>query len=546
MFNFFHNLSIRWKFQIIFFAVTMITTLYNRWLASNALENSVAIAKQGNAPVSVIESLESAHEAFIFHAVWESGIEFVIQFVLIFFVASFFVRPIRELINAFYEVESGNLLKRVDVAHKDEIGELGDHFNSMTENLRSILNKVDKSARSMGQSAFQITAVSREITDIGKREQQGSDDVRRVTDRLVSVSKAVQSQAESTSEEAHKMSEKAIEGVVMVEDNLSVMNEVISGVRVATDEVQDLSQTATKISSISSTITQIAEQTNLLALNAAIEAARAGEHGRGFAVVADEVRLLASNTAKSSCEIADIIGSLQDGVSNAIGAMENVAKQVEISGASAKKTSTMIEKMGKDVSNVVADGEVIVNQSAEQIDSLSDLQQTLARLFEALSTNASKTEVTSEIGAGLHEVTGELEEVIASFHFKEVTTFKKEANELRGHPRINCKQMVQVKQSDQFWEGLTLDISLSGVKIQLSSPLAESTGPVDFTMYMPVEDQTNFEYQEQLHLNTMIQWHREETGKYLYGLEFIDASDEDKERISNIFTYFHSKATYNE
>lgn len=544
MFNIFHNLSIRWKFQIVFFAVTMVTTLYNRWLASNALEDSVNIAKNGNAPATVIESLEKAHEAFIFHAIWESSIEFIIQFVVIFFVASFFVRPIRNLIQAFHEVESGNLLKKVDVAYKDEIGELGNHFNAMTGNLRSILNKVDKSARSMGQSAFQIATMSREITEIGRKEQEGSDDVRRVTEQLADVSKTVQSQAESTSEQAHTMSQKAKQGVALVEENLSVMNAAINGVRVATDEVEDLSQTASQISSISSTITQIAEQTNLLALNAAIEAARAGEHGRGFAVVADEVRLLASNTAKSSSEIADIISSLQEGVSNAIGAMDNVATHVEKSGASVKETSAMIEKMGKEVSNVVADGEIIVSKSSEQIGSLSNLQQTLAHLFDALSTNASKTEVTSEIGAGLHEVTGELEEIIASFNFKEITTFEKDVNELRAHPRINCKQIVQVCQSGQEWEGLSLDISLTGAKIQLSSALINDNGEVDISMIMPSENQDSFEQLTLLNLVAKIHWHIDKGDKHQYGLEFINPTSEDKELISEIFSYFHSESTY--
>lgn len=544
MMKIFHNLSIRWKFQFVFFAVTMVTTLYNRWLASNALEDSVKIARQGNAPASVVELLEAAHEEFIFHAIWESGIEFIIQFIVIFFVASLFVKPIRELISAFIEVESGNLHKRIDVTNKDELGELGRHFNSMTENLCSLLNKVDKSARSMGQSAYQITTVSREITDIGKREQKGSDDVRRVTEQLVDISKTVQAQADSASKEAHVMSQKAKQGVEMVDQNLSVMNEVIKGVRIATEEVQDLSQTATQISSISSTITQIAEQTNLLALNAAIEAARAGEHGRGFAVVADEVRLLASNTAKSSCEIADIIGSLQGGVSNAIGAMESVTVQVEKSGVSAKQTSTMIEKMGKDVSNVVADGEIIVSKSSEQIASLSDLQLTLTRLFEALSINSNKTEVTSEIGSGLYELTSELESEIASFNFKEVTTFEKDEDELRTHPRINCKQIVEVSQSGWMWEGLTLDISLSGVKIQLSSPLADNTGQVELSMRMPTEGLDRLESQDKLNIVAVIHWHREDAGKHQYGLEFVDVTIEEKDRLSEIFSYFHSESTY--
>lgn len=544
MLNLFHNLSIRWKLQFGFFAVTMVTTLYNRWLASSALQESVNIARQGNAPTSVVESLEAARESFIFHAIWESGIEFIIQFIVIFFVASFFVRAIRDLINALQEVESGNLLKKVDVVYKDEIGELGDHFNSMTDNLRSILCKVNKGARSMGQSAFQIATMSREITDIGKREQQGSDEVQRVTEQLVDASKTVQSHAESASEQAQAMSQKAEQGVVIVEENLSIMNQAIAGVRIAMDEVQELSQTASQISSISSAITQIAEQTNLLALNAAIEAARAGEHGRGFAVVADEVRLLASNTAQSSSEIANIICSLQKGVSNAIVAMENVATQVEKSGSSARETSKMIQGMGNEVSNVVAGGETIVKHSTEQIEALSALQQTLLGLFETLRSNASKTEVTADIGEGLHELTGELESIIAGFNFEDISTFDKAESEKRSYPRLNSKQIILVTQDGQQWEGLTLDISLSGSKLQLSSPLADDNASIGMSMYLPTDDGDIFEKQSLLDLEALIQWQKQEGDKYQYGVKFINTTAADKKRLSEIFSYYRSESTY--
>ena len=214
MLNLIRNLSIRWKFQLGFFAVTMVTTLYNRWLASNALEESVDIARQGGASDAVVQSLETARESFIVHAIWESGIEFVIQFVVIFFVASIFVRPIKNLIDALHEVGKGNLQKKVEVVSRDEIGELGKHFNLMTENLRSILNRVDIGTRAMSQSAFQIAAMSRDITRNGAQEQRNSNDVKKMTDQLADVSRTVQDQAQSAAQQAQSMSQNAREGVV--------------------------------------------------------------------------------------------------------------------------------------------------------------------------------------------------------------------------------------------------------------------------------------------------------------------------------------------
>lgn len=168
----FHNLSIRWKFQIGFFAVTMVTTLYNRWLAAHALAGSIDIATQGGAPAAVVTELVNARDAFIFHAVWESGIEFVIQFVVIGIVASLFVRPIKALIEGLKEVESGNLTRSVKVINQDELGKLAQHFNASTERLRAILNQVDIGSRSMGQSAFQIATISHEISNIEKNRAE--------------------------------------------------------------------------------------------------------------------------------------------------------------------------------------------------------------------------------------------------------------------------------------------------------------------------------------------------------------------------------------
>lgn len=545
MTNWFLGLGIRWKFQIGFFTVTMVTTLYNRWLAVGALDESVQIAIAGKAPSSVVESLEAAREAFILHAIWESGIEFTIQFIVIAFVASLFVRPIRDLIEALQEVETGNLLQQVDVVSQDEIGELQQHFNAMTENLCAILNQVDNGARSMGQSAFQIATISHEISDIGKSEQHNSDEVQRVTDKLVNVSQAVQSQAETASHRAQLMAQQANEGVKTVDENLAIMNETIAEVRIVANEVQELSNTATQINTISSTITAIAAKTNLLALNAAIEAARAGESGRGFAVVADEVRLLASNTTTSSNEIADIIEALQEGVEKAANAMERVASRVEKSGESARGTATVIEAMGQEISTVVDGNEVIVTQSREQIEALSTLQLTLTRLFETLHNNATKTQVTADIGDSLYGLTGEMNEIISNFNFREVNAFTKKEGEQRSAPRLESNLIISIEQSGQQWEGLTEDISLEGARIQLSTPLLQNSGDINISIRLPADNRETFEERPPLSLTAKIRWHKIEGEKHFYGIRFEPVTPRDKEQLTEIFAFYHSETDFN-
>jgi len=544
MLEFFQNLSIRWKFQFLFFAVTMITTLYNRWIATNTLDQFIEIASNGGASDNVIKSLETARESFIVHGIWESGIELVIQFTIIAIVISFFVRPIRELIEALQEVESGNLMQEVNVINKDEIGELEMHFNAMTKKLRSILEGVDNGARSMGQSAFQIASISHEIADIGKKEQDNSDEVCKVTDQLVHISRTVQSTAEMVADRVRDMSRHVKDGVDMVEDNLNTMNKTIDDVKEVSRDVQVLSVTAKQISTISDTISQIAEKTNLLALNAAIEAARAGESGRGFAVVADEVRQLASNTASSAAEISTIITTLQDNVNKATSTMDSVASQVEISGSNAGEITTNITSIGEGINKVVEDSEGIVSRCGEQIQSLASQQKTLTSLFDTLGKNAAKVEVTAGIGDSLYELTEDMDTIISQFNFRDVIQFEKQANEKRINPRLEKTMIVSIEQSEQVWEGLTEDISMDGVGIQLSQPLSEDSGNVCITIKLPSSDLETFEKQRALVVDAEIQWYRQEKETHKYGFKFLNVSESDKQHIKQIFSFFYSEPKF--
>jgi methyl-accepting chemotaxis protein len=441
-------------------------------------------------------------------------------------------------------VETGNLLQQVDVESEDEIGELEQHFNAMTENLRAILNQVDNGARSMGQSAFQIATISHEISDIGKNEQKSSNEVKQVTDKLVHISQTVQGHAEAATDQARLMSQQATEGVAAVERNLAIMNDTIDEVRLVAKEVNELSQTATKINIISSTITEIASKTNLLALNAAIEAARAGESGRGFAVVADEVQLLASSTTTSSNEIASIIQSLQNGVGNAASAMERVANRVEKSGESARGTVIAFEAMGQEVSTVVNGNEAIAMQSREQIETLSNLQITLSHLFDTLQSNSTKTQVTADIGDSLYGLTGEMNNIISNFTFREEKEFIKDDGCQRSMPRLESNLIINIEQSGKNWEGLSEDISLEGIQVQLSTPLLEDVKDINLSIRLPSDQKETYKDRLPLLLPAKIRWHKTEDKKYFYGIQFNAISSNDLKYLEEIFYFYNSKSIY--
>ncbi|HEX8961395.1 MAG TPA: hypothetical protein VF801_00220, partial [Rhodocyclaceae bacterium] len=120
--NWFANLSIRWKFQVGFFVVTMVTTIYNRLLASHELQKMIELAQRDGAPATAVQAMVDQRAAYHFNSVWESGLEFMLQFLLIGFVASLFLKPILQLCEALKAVEQGDLTRGVAVTCHDEIG----------------------------------------------------------------------------------------------------------------------------------------------------------------------------------------------------------------------------------------------------------------------------------------------------------------------------------------------------------------------------------------------------------------------------------------
>lgn len=536
-------LSVRWKLQLSFFMVTMITTIYNRMLASHELEKMVEITRHNGVAQQVIQQLEANHTAYIFNSFWESGIEFVFQFMLIGVLANMFVRPILALCTSLKAVEAGDLTKQVVINSKDEIGELEKSFNDVLAKLNNIMREIDDSGRHMGQSAYQITKLSHEIAVVGQQEQNRSAAVNSATDELNRISSTVQESAVAAVQRAKETESQANTGILTVERNIEEMEHTAQEVNHAATEISELASAADQIHAIIDAIRNIAEQTNLLALNAAIEAARAGEAGRGFAVVADEVRKLAEKTNSSAVEVSNIVGLLTGKVTQVTAAMNVVVEKVHANQQVAAETAEVIRSMVNQVTQNADASLGISTASKQQLEYLHMLGQTLENLFATIAESSAKVEATSVIGNDLFYVTQKLNSVMSGFNFNAVKGIDSTPNESRKHPRAQDNLLVAATQGGKTLEGVTCDFSMSGVQLALQSALQEKQ-PVELRIYLPDNNLDQYENQQPCLFTGRVLWQRRQGDRNLCGIEFTRLDDSRRQRIKQCFDFYNKVAEY--
>ncbi|MBS4098321.1 MAG: methyl-accepting chemotaxis protein [Sulfuricella sp.] len=537
------SLSIRWKLQLGFFMVTMITTIYNRMLASHELNQMVEISRANGVAKQVVDQLAANHSAYIFNSFWESGIEFVVQFMIIGVLANTFVRPIQSLCQSLKAVEAGDLTKGVENKSRDEIGILEKSFNDVLAKLNQIMREIDESGKHMGQSAYQISKISHEIAEVSKKEESRSEAVNQATLELHKISSTVQESALAATERARQTEEHAGEGIKTVNRNIDEMEQTAHEVNRAAEEISELAQAADQIHNIIDTIKTIAGQTNLLALNAAIEAARAGEAGRGFAVVADEVRKLAEKTNSSATEVSAIIEQLTGKVTQVTDAMNVVVEKVHANQEVAGETAKVIQSMVSQVAETAEASREISQASKLQLDNLEMLGDTLEKLFATLNESSAKVETTAAIGDSLYYVTRKMTELMAGFSFDNAMTIEPAQHEKRRYPRAQSNLLVKIGQGERQMEGVTKDFSMTGMRVTVSTPLAAGQS-LNLGIFLPQEDVEQYRNQSPVNLSGKVAWQRNEDGTTLCGVEFVGLDETQRRYLKTCFDFFNKNAEF--
>lgn len=319
---------------------------------------------------------------------------------LLYSIASSIICPIQILAKTMTRAtEENDLSLRMKIGAQDEIGKTARAFNSMLEKFQNIVGQVNNSSSQMSAAAEELSLITQETT-LGIQEQTSQTD--QVATAINEMSATVQEVSRSAGEAAvaaNETSAEAGKGRQIVNDAINSMDQLASEIEQANNVIHKLEEDGVKIGTVLDVIRGIAEQTNLLALNAAIEAARAGEQGRGFAVVADEVRTLASRTQESTQEIQQMIESLQSGTVAAVNAMDSSRNQAQ---QGVKKISAAGDALGTIVNGItrINDMNAQIASAAEQQSAVSEeINQNvvkISQIAETSSVNAAQTQNASE------------------------------------------------------------------------------------------------------------------------------------------------------
>ena len=309
----------------------------------------------------------------------------------------------------------GDLSARVELRSKDEMQEIADGFNSMAGQFQALIREIVTVSSQLGSAAEQVSAVSREGAVNAEHQRGETDQVATAMNEMAATVQEVANGAANAAEAANEANNEASQGSSVVTHTVTAIEQLAGAVEDANEVIQVVASDSENIGAVLDVIKTIAEQTNLLALNAAIEAARAGEQGRGFAVVADEVRTLASRTQESTEEIEQMISKLQGGAHKAVAAMKRGGEQAQTGVEKAREANEALSSIATAVATINDLNTQIASAAEEQSATTEEINRNITNIRDMSEQTESGARQAASVSEELARLATNLQQVVGRF-----------------------------------------------------------------------------------------------------------------------------------
>ncbi|WP_217477562.1 HAMP domain-containing methyl-accepting chemotaxis protein [Stutzerimonas stutzeri] len=348
-----------------------------------------------------------------------SGLALIVGVIASLLITRLIVRPLREVIKAANQIARGDLSAHIVVNRRDEFGQLMQAMQEMSTSLRGIVGRLQGAVTQIADSAEQVAGVTAQARDGVLRQRVEIDQVATAMNEMSATVHEVARNAEEAAGSARVADRTVGDGHAMVNQSMQRVGQLVESVQQAVRGIDALSDESQRIGTVLDVIKTVAEQTNLLALNAAIEAARAGEQGRGFAVVADEVRSLAQRTQQSTAEIQQLIDALQTSAKASVRQMQQSNELVQLTATDANQTALALNEIAAAVSSIQQMTQQIATAAEEQTAVAEEINRSVINIRDVADLSFTSMEETTHSLEQFRQLSQELQTLAGHFRVGE-------------------------------------------------------------------------------------------------------------------------------
>ena len=323
--------------------------------------------------------------------------------------------PIRDTVDVIEAMAGGDLTRRIHIRSSDEIGNMARHMNEFIDSLHDTIRSFANNALELSSASTQLSNTSGQMAHGAERVAGQSTAVATAGEEMTATSRDISQNCQMAAESSVTAMAAAKSGSTVVGQTVLVMGKIADRVQLTAKTIEGLGIRSDQIGAIIGTIEDIADQTNLLALNAAIEAARAGEQGRGFAVVADEVRALAERTTRATREIGEMIKSIQAETRSAVSEMEAGVREVQQGTGEASRSGDAIRRILELIESVNMQVNQIATAAEEQTATTSEIAGNMHQITDVVQQTSRGAQESSSAANRLSSLAAELQHAVSRF-----------------------------------------------------------------------------------------------------------------------------------